>query len=166
MQRSLVFASTVSGQHGLTPCPHDAARGTCLPGGQLTLSFNRTQPLKAHQCVQLQTTRAAEAMCFCPRSGKTTQVGLQSRVLFDSLSKWVLKVSPHVGAKGFNPQREACFLRRLQTAAWAPQLLCHSDIGVVYEAVGEPVSPHNLPRDWRAQTRSFFIPPYSPIAWP
>lgn len=156
MQRSLVFVSIVSGQHGLTPCPHDAARGTCLPGGQLTLSFNRTQPLKAHQCVQLQTTRAAEAMCFCPRSGKTTQVGLQSRVLFDSLSKWVLKVSPHVGAKGFNPQREACFLRRLQTAAWAPQLLCHSDIGVVYEAVGEPVSPHNLPRDWRAQTRSFF----------
>ena len=97
-------------------------------------------------------------MCFCPRSGKTTQVGLQSRVLFDSLSKWVLKVSPHVGAKGFNPQREACFLRRLQTAAWAPQLLCHSDIGVVYEAVGEPVSPHNLPRDWQAQTRSVFIP--------
>ena len=136
-------------------CPEDAASGTCRPGGRLTLGFSHTQPLKAHQCVQLQTTGAAEAMCFC--SIKTAQVGAQSRVLFDSLGKWVLKVSPHVGA-AFNPQREACFLRRLQTAAWAPQLLCHSDIGVVYEAVGEPVSPHNLPRDWQAQTRSVFIP--------
>ena len=137
-------------------CPEDAASGTCRPGGRLALRFNHTQSLKAHQCVQLQTTRAAESICFCPRSGKATVIGKQSRVLFDSLGKWVLKVSPHVGA-AFNPQREACFLRRLQTAAWAPQLLCHSDIGVVYEAVGEPVSPHNLPRDWLAQTRSCSI---------
>ena len=166
MHRLLVVivahAATVS-CNGLTKCPHDAARGTCLPGGHLSLSFNHTQPLKARQCVQVQRVaeamcrgrpcvqRVAEPLCFCPRSGKTTQVGLQSRVLFDSLGKWVLKVSPRVGA-AFNPQREACFLDRLQGTAWAPQLLCHSAIGVVYEAVGEPVSPHNLPRDWRAQT--------------
>ena len=47
----------------------------------------------------------------------------------------------------------------LQDTGWAPQLLCHgkgveghSEGGVVFEAVGKPVSPHNLPRDWRAQT--------------
>ena len=69
MRLVVVVLAAVSGQqHGLTECPHDAARGVCLPGGSLTLSFNGTQPLKAHRCVQLQTTSAAEALCFCPRS--------------------------------------------------------------------------------------------------
>ena len=65
----VIAAAVVSGQqHGLTECPHDAARGVCLPGGSLTLNFNDTQTLKAHRCVQLQTTSAAGALCFCPRS--------------------------------------------------------------------------------------------------
>ena len=48
----------------LAPC-HDAVRGTCLPGGQLHLSFNHTHPLQQGaellpQCVQLRTGRAAD----------------------------------------------------------------------------------------------------------
>ena len=47
----------------LDPC-HDAVRGTCLPGGQLNLSFNHTHPLQqgaelAPQCVQLRTGRGS-----------------------------------------------------------------------------------------------------------
>jgi hypothetical protein len=46
----------------LEPC-HDAVRGTCLPGGQLHLSFNHTQHSAEllPQCVHLRTGRAAEA---------------------------------------------------------------------------------------------------------
>ena len=93
-------------------CPDDAARGACPPGGQLHLSFNLTHPLKPQQCVHLQTGRAAEALCLCPLGGKKVQTGMQSRVLFDSLGKWVLKIG-HARedlAKQFDPEREALTL--------------------------------------------------------
>ena len=90
-------------------CPHDAARGACPPGGRLHLSFNLTHPLKPQQCVHLQTGRAAEALCLCPLGEKQVQTGMQSRVLFDSLGKWVLKIG-HARedlAKQFDAEREA-----------------------------------------------------------
>ena len=126
----------------------NVAHGTCLPNGRLNLNFSHAED----QCVLLRRGGRGEGkLCFCPRGN--VQVGMQSRVLFDSLGKWVLKVR---GGKGphtaFQPKREACFLRRLRDVAWAPQLLCHSKQGMVFEAVGEPVSPRNLPYDWQAQT--------------
>jgi|NorSeaMetagenome_1021524.scaffolds.fasta_scaffold44378_2 hypothetical protein len=89
-------------------CAQDVAHGTCLPGGQLHLSFNHTHPLKPQQCVHLQTGLAA--LCFCPLGGKKVQTGMQSRVLF-SLDKWVLKIghSREDLAKDFNPEREALY---------------------------------------------------------
>ncbi len=90
----LLLNLTTAAAAATDQCPHDAAHGTCPPGGQLHLSFNQTHPLKAHQCVRLQTGRAAEALCFCPLGAKKVQTGMQSRVLFDSLGKWVLKVPP------------------------------------------------------------------------
>ena len=122
-------------------CHHQSnvAHGTCLSDGRLRLNFSHAE----NQCVHLQT--AVGASRFCPL-GKV-QVGMQSRVRFDSLGKWVLKVR---GGSSFQPKREACFLRRLRNVAWAPQLLCHSAQGMVFEAVGEPVSPQNLPYDWQA----------------
>lgn len=32
---------------------------------------------------------------------------------------------------------------------------------MVFEAVGKPVSPHNLPRDWRAQTSTILTDLYA-----
>ena len=113
----------------------------CLPDGLLRLNFSHAE----HQCVRLQT--AVGASCFCPL-GKV-QVGMQSRVLFNSQGTWVLKLR---GLSDFQPDREACFLRRLRNVAWAPQLLCHSAHGMVFEAMGEPVNPQTLPHDWEAQT--------------
>jgi hypothetical protein len=119
----------------------NVAHGMCLPDGLLRLNFSHAE----HQCVRLQT--AVGASCFCPL-GKV-QVGMQSRVLFNSQGTWVLKLR---GLSDFQPDREACFLRRLRNVAWAPQLLCHSAHGMVFEAMGEPVNPQTLPHDWEAQT--------------
>ena len=120
----------------------NVAHGTCLPDGRLHLNFSNAKGL----CVLLLLGGGGRKLCFCPRD--KVQFGYQSRVLFDSLGKWVLKVR-----HGYlQPEREACFLRRLRDVAWAPQLLCHSERGMVFEAMGEPVNPQNLPYDWQAQT--------------
>ena len=121
----------------------NVTHGTCLPDGRLRLNFSHAK----HQCVHLQT--AVGAGCFCPL-GKV-QAGMQSRVLFNSQGTWVLKLRGFP-VSSLYPEREACFLRRLRNVAWAPQLLCHSAHGMVFEAMGEPVSPQNLPHDWQAQT--------------
>ena len=120
----------------------NVAHGTCLPDGRLHLNFSNAKGL----CVLLLLGGGGRKLCFCPRD--KVQFGYQSRVLFDSLGKWVLKVR-----HGYlQPEREACFLRRLRDVAWAPQLLCHSERGMVFEAMGEPVNPQNLPYDWQTQT--------------
>ena len=125
--------------------------GVCIRNGKMHL--NTSTSARAHRCVRLDVVKEDGSLtaskCFCPRS--TEQRGMQARVLVDSLGQWVLKLATAQSGRQFQPGREACFLRRLRSVAWAPRLLCDSAEGFVAAVAGEPVSPHNLPLDWRSQ---------------